>query len=162
VVLTRAGYRQSMVLPRYYCDQEEVSLDETEALRRLTEAPVGYLATAGADGRPHIVPFVFAVDDRRIVSMVDAKPKRSSNLHRTRNIGENPTVSVLVDHYEPDWSRLWWVRADGTAHIVDSGFEHVVTLLRAKYSQYATVDLVGPAIVIEVERIAGWASGGSV
>jgi len=138
--------------------QRRVSLDETEALHRLVAARSGYLATAGSDGRPHIVPLVFAVDDRTIVSMVDAKPKRSTDLRRVRNIRDNPSVSVLADHYEPDWSRLWWVRADGTAHILDSGFEQVAGLLRAKYPQYVDIDLVGPAIIIDIERVAGWAS----
>jgi len=78
-------------------------MDETEALRRLAEAPVGYLVTVRSNGDPHIVPFVFVVEDRRILSMVDAKPKETTDLRRIRNIRANSSVSVLVDHYEPDW-----------------------------------------------------------
>ena len=84
-------------------------VNTSEAFDRLSNAPVGYLATAGANGRPHLVPFVFALDDRRIVSAVDHKPKRSQDLRRVRNIAANPAVSVLVDHYEEDRHRLWWV-----------------------------------------------------
>jgi PPOX class probable F420-dependent enzyme len=158
LIATKAGYRESMVLPCYYCDRKEVSLDDADALRRLTDASVGYLATVGSGGAPHIVPLVYAVEDRRILSMVDAKPKTTTELQRIRNVRVNQAVSVLVDHYDHDWGLLWWVRADGAAHIVDSGFEHVAALLRAKYPQYADVDLVGPALVIDIERITGWAS----
>jgi PPOX class probable F420-dependent enzyme len=129
---------------------------ETEALCRLVAARIGYLATVGSGGRPHIVPFVFAVDGRTIVSMIDAKPKRSTDLRRIRNIRANPSVSVLVDHYDEEWSRLWWARADGSAQIVDSGFDRSEGLLRAKYAQYSTLDLVGPAILIDIERVTGW------
>ena len=35
------------------------------------------------------------------------------------NIAANPRVSFLVDAYTEDWDRLWWVRADAVAEIVD-------------------------------------------
>jgi len=133
-------------------------LDKTEALRRLAAAHVGYLATAG----PHIVPFVFVVEGRRILSMVDTKPKSTTELKRIRNIRTDPLVSVLVDHYESNWSRLWWVRVDGTARVVDEDFDHIAALLRAKYPQYADVDLTGPAIIVDIERIVGWESAPTV
>jgi PPOX class probable F420-dependent enzyme len=129
-------------------------MDETDALLRLARAQVGYLATVG----PHIVPFVFAVDGHRIVSMVDAKPKTTTHLQRIQNIRSNPSVSVLVDHYEENWSRLWWVRADGTARVADEDLDHIAALLQAKYPQYADVDLIGPAIIVDIERITGWSA----
>src|SRR3990172_2961472 len=113
-------------------------VNTSEAFDRLSNAPVGYLATAGANGRPHLVPFVFALDDRRIVSAVDHKPKRSQDLRRVRNIAANPAVSVLVDHYEEDWHRLWWVRADGRGRIVSDGpgDRDAIAALVAKYPPY--------------------------
>ncbi|HZJ48600.1 MAG TPA: TIGR03668 family PPOX class F420-dependent oxidoreductase, partial [Acidimicrobiia bacterium] len=98
-------------------------MNASEAFERLSNARVGYLATAGVDGRPHVVPFVFAITGGRIVSAVDRKPKRSRDLRQLRNIAANPAVSVLVDHYEKDWNRLWWVRADGRGRIVSEGSE---------------------------------------
>ena len=136
-------------------------VNTSEAFDRLSNAPVGYLATAGANGRPHLVPFVFALDDRRIVSAVDHKPKRSQDLRRVRNIAANPAVSVLVDHYEEDWHRLWWVRADGRGRIVSDGPEYrdAIAALVAKYPPYLEDPPDGLAIVVDIERVTGWTAG---
>jgi PPOX class probable F420-dependent enzyme len=133
-------------------------VDTSEALERLSNAQVGYLATAGADGRPHVVPFVFAIEEGRIVSAVDHKPKRSPDLRRLRNIAANPAVSVLVDHYDDDWNRLWWVRADGRGRVVSDGseFRAAIAALVAKYQQYEEIPPNGPAIVVDVEHVTGW------
>jgi PPOX class probable F420-dependent enzyme len=116
------------------------------------------MATADANGVPHIVPIVFAVEGDRIVTAVDGKPKRGGALRRMENIGINPRVSVLVDPYEEDWPRLWWARADGLARVLASGpdADAALSLLRRRYPQYATVALTGPALIIEVERWSGW------
>ena len=118
------------------------------------------LATVGDDGAPHVVPVTFALDGDRIVTAVDAKPKRGAPLRRLANIGVNPRVSLLVDEYDDDWGKLWWVRADGEARIVeeDPALGRAMGLLRARYAQYATVGLVGPAVVIEVARWVGWSA----
>ena len=126
------------------------------------EAPVAMLATAGADAVPHIVPVVFAVhhdgDRARIYTAVDAKRKSTQRLRRLANIEDNPRVSMLVDHYDEDWTQLWWVRADGTAEIHHSGEElaHGYFLLRRKYVQYQRVALDGPVVTVEVARWSSW------
>ena len=135
-------------------------LEPTEARDRFVGSPALRLATAGADDRPHLVPCTFAVDDAgRVVIGIDSKPKTSANLRRLRNISENPHVSLLVDHYDDDWTRLWWVRADGTAAIVRAGAEHAAlwVQLRARYPQYDGQVLDGPVIVVTVESWTGWA-----
>lgn len=133
-----------------------------EARTRFAAEPVARLATVDARSLPHIVPITFAVDGDRVVSAVDGKPKRGNRLHRLENIEANPRVSLLVDHYHEDWRRLWWVRADGTARIVDADPEltRMLDLLRVRYSQYERVELTGPAIVVEVESWSGWAAAG--
>lgn len=134
-------------------------MKESDAFERLAESRVGYLATAGADGRPHVVPFVFAVvAGGQIVSAVDHKPKRSVDLRRLRNIAVNPAVSVLVDHYEEDWGRLWWVRADGQARVVSAGSEREVAVaaLVAKYGNYRGNPPQGAVVIIDVHRVTGW------
>ena len=134
-------------------------IEPAEARDRFARSPVLRLATAGADGRPHLVPCTFAVDGSgRIVIGIDNKPKASANLRRLRNISENPRVSLLVDHYADDWTQLWWVRADGTAAIAAAGAERAGDwdLLRARYPQYEGKVLDGPVIVVTAERWSGW------
>jgi PPOX class probable F420-dependent enzyme len=135
-------------------------LEPAEARDRFARSAVLRLATAGADGRPHVVPCTFAMDGPgRIAIGIDNKPKASANLRRLRNISDNPRVSGLVDHYADDWALLWWVRADGTATVEEAGAEHAGhwERLRAKYPQYEAQVLDGPVIVVTVERWNGWA-----
>jgi PPOX class probable F420-dependent enzyme len=135
------------------------ALEADDAWRRLTAARVAYLATVRADGRPHVVPIVFAVEDGMVYSIADPKPKSGLDLLRHRNIQANPSVSLLADAYDEDWERLWWVRADGTARVVEDGHEREATirLLRAKYPQYATwTTPFGAATAIRIDRIASW------
>jgi PPOX class probable F420-dependent enzyme len=125
---------------------------------RFSAAPVARLATVTADGAPHLVPVVFAADGDAIYTAVDGKPKSTQRLRRLANIAANAHVSLLVDHYDADWTRLWWVRADGVAsvHQGDTAAATGRTLLRAKYPQYQSVSLDGPVIVIQVTHWAGW------
>jgi PPOX class probable F420-dependent enzyme len=125
---------------------------------RFAQAPVARLATAAPDGRPHLVPVVFAVQERVIYTAVDAKPKTTQRLRRLTNIERNPQVSLLVDHYDEDWTQLWWVRVDGDAAIHHDGsvLQTGHALLRAKYAQYQSVSLNGPVIAITVQRWSSW------
>ncbi len=90
-------------------------VDAELARRRVTGAPVGHLATVTSEGRAHVVPCCFALEGDRIYTAVDAKAKSTLALRRLDNVRAHPGVSLLVDHYEDDWSALWWVRIDGTA-----------------------------------------------
>ena len=121
-------------------------------------APVAVLSTAGADGAPHAVPVVFAVRGEVLYTAVDAKRKTTHRLRRLANIATNPRVSLLVDHYDDDWTQLWWVRADGIAAIHDAG-EQMATgyaLLRQKYPQYERIALNGPVVTVDVARWSSW------
>jgi len=133
-------------------------MDATAMRRRIVESRVARLATADADGHPHVVPITFALDGDRLYFAVDAKPKRTANLKRLRNIAANPTVSVLFDHYEEDWGRLWWVRLDGAARILDGHdeAERAIDLLVSRYEQYRSARPNGPVVEISVERMTGW------
>jgi PPOX class probable F420-dependent enzyme len=125
-------------------------------------APVARLATVDEDGRPHLVPCCFAFDGDVAYSVVDHKPKRSPALRRIDNIRANPAVCLLVDHYEDDWSHLWWVRFDGRARVLDSGPEHTsaLALLCAKYEQYRATPPSGTVIAIDVTDVRSWAPPG--
>ena len=134
-------------------------MDEREAWERLAAARVGRLATVRPDGRPHVVPFVFAIEGRTIYWAVDAKPKSTLRLQRLANIAAHPEVEVVVDAYEDgDWNRLWWVRASGGALVVEDAAEHgrALGLLSAKYEPYARNAPVGEVVAIRVSKVTWW------
>jgi len=135
-------------------------MDATAMRRRISEMPVARLATVDAAGRPHVVPISFVVDGDTLYFAVDAKPKRTSDLKRLRNIAQNPAVSVLFDHYEDDWTGLWWVRVDGAAQRVDDAAEagRAIDLLVGRYPQYARARPGGPVVAISIERMSGWSA----
>jgi PPOX class probable F420-dependent enzyme len=127
---------------------------------RLVTARVARLATTDADGRPHLVPLVFVIDGDTLYSAVDQKPKRSTRLRRIENARARPDVTVLVDHYEDDWSRLWWIRLRGRARVLDGGDEHdrALALLCGKYAQYAAEPPSGPVLAVDVLEVRAWAA----
>ena len=137
-----------------------LKLTESEARRRFGTATVARLATIGPAGRPHLVPVTFALDGDRIYTIVDAKPKTTANLRRLRNIGADPRVAVLADHYEDDWDALWWARADGLATILSHPADMAgpLELLAARYRRYRAEPPAGPLIRIQAERWTGWAA----
>ena len=130
-----------------------------QARQRFAAARVARLATADGQGRPHLVPVVFALAGDRIYTAVDAKPKQGKGLRRLANIAANPRVTVLVDGYAEDWSTLWWVRADGAARIVtgtDAGTG--IGALTARYPQYVAQPPPGPVIAIDVDDWSYWSA----
>lgn len=135
---------------------------DDDAIARLEAARVGRLATVTPEGRPHVVPFVFALvrdgDELRIYWAVDRKPKRSERLRRLENLERNPAAEVLVDGYDEDWTRLWWVRAHGTGRIVADAVERASALaaLSEKYQRYETEPPAGPVVAIDVARLSSW------
>ncbi len=139
-------------------------MDSDEARTRIAGARVARLATNGADGRPHIVPLTFALlGEATIVSAVDHKPKRTTALRRLANIAADPRVALLADHYDEDWSQLWWARADGSARVVAPGDEpalraEALAALAARYPAYRERPPEGPLVVITVGRWSGWRS----
>ena len=77
---------------------------DNDAVAMFAESPVAMLATVGSDGAPHVVPVVFAVHNDVVYTAVDAKRKTTQRLRRLANIEGNPKVSMLVDHYDDDWT----------------------------------------------------------
>lgn len=130
------------------------------ARRRFADARVARLATVRPDGTPHVVPVTFAVDGDVIYTAVDAKPKRTMHLQRLVNLAAQPRCTLLADHYDDDWSRLWWVRADGDARVIASpGAAHAgIQRLVARYRPYAAAPPAGPLIVVTVTRWRGWSA----
>jgi PPOX class probable F420-dependent enzyme len=127
-------------------------------LRRVGEARVARLATVDPDGRAHLVPICFALEGGVLYSAVDQKPKRSRDLRRLRNVRERPWATVLVDHYEEDWSALWWARLRGPARVLEDGEEasRALAALAAKYPQYRREPPGGPVIALDVAEWRTW------
>ena len=117
--------------------------------------PVGSLATVGKGGRPHVVPIVFVHLSGEIWSTIDGKPKTGGEMTRIRNIRCDPRISLLFEHYDEDWTRLWWLRVDGEAEVrtpADPGADPEVVAalaaLRRKYAQYAEISMLAPSATL--------------
>jgi PPOX class probable F420-dependent enzyme len=136
-------------------------MESGAARARFVTARVASLATATVAAVPHLVPIVFAVGGDVLYTAVDAKPKSTTALRRLTDIAANPQVTVLVDHYEDDWTQLWWARADGLARILDADDDDAGVgraLLVERYPVYVTQPPPGPVIAIDVTRWSGWAA----
>jgi PPOX class probable F420-dependent enzyme len=119
------------------------------------------MATTDAAGHPHVIPIVFAVDEEKLYTPLDRKPKRVApgQLKRVRNLLKNPQVAVVVDEYSENWDRLAWVLLSGTGTIHESGPAHAagVRLLENKYPQYEKMRLEDrPLIVVTPRRVTSW------
>jgi PPOX class probable F420-dependent enzyme len=139
-----------------------VALLQPDLRDRVTQARVARLGTLRPDAHPHLVPITFALAGDRVVTAVDHKPKTTSSLQRLRNIRANPVAAVLIDHYDDDWDRLWWVRGDGTARVLEQGVERddAIDLLAGKYEPYRERRPTGPVIVVTIGRWTSWSGEG--
>jgi len=135
-----------------------------EARRFLEAHRVGHLATAGADGAPHVVPVCYALDDDGLYFVADLKPKRGEarSLLRLRNLRVNPHAALVVDDWDEDWTRLAFVLVRGPAHEIRDAAAHAAALrlLRDRYAQYAAMALddpvAHPVVRIEPARVVFW------
>ncbi|SCF15422.1 PPOX class probable F420-dependent enzyme, Rv0121 family [Micromonospora viridifaciens] len=128
-----------------------------ELRHRVGSARVARLATVGADGRPHLVPVCFVLLGDVVYHAVDEKPKRHRRLRRLANIRATGRACLLIDEYDDDWSRLWWVRLDGRGWLVEDRAEEAAAraALVDKYPQYAERPPAGPVVAM---RVTGWSS----
>ena len=133
-----------------------------EAEKKFIESQrVGRLATVTSSGEPHVVPVCFVRDGDTVYITIDEKPKRdrAKPLQRVQNIQANPSVALVLDHFEEEWTRLGWVMLRGEAEVLEEGSEHdrAQSLLRARYPQYREMALESlPVIAIRVERTTSW------
>ena len=133
-------------------------MDDVILRQRVEAARVGHLATVRPDGRPHVVPCCFVLVDDTAYSAVDAKPKSTLLLQRLRNLAAHPEASLVIDHYEEDWTHLWWIRLDGSTRVLEPGPERdtAIDALTAKYSQYVEQPPPGAVIALDVETWRAW------
>ena len=147
-------------------------VDDAALEEILAAWPVGRLAmVAAAGGGPWVTPVVFVPVGKSIWTPIDGKPKSGNPLARLANAAADPRAALLLDEYSQDWSRLWWVRIDGTVRVHRVGRDpqgaaaNAIAALRRKYPQYRTVPLFsGPPTLLElsIERARGWSADGRV
>lgn len=130
--------------------------------------PVARLATVRSAGAPGLVPIVFAYLDGVFWSPVDGKPKAGTQLARLRDVDADPRATLLLDGWDRDWQRLWWIRVQVRAEVVSAGreaggapdeFSAAAGALRAKYPQYRETELfVGAPTLLRFvpDRISSW------
>lgn len=132
--------------------------------KRLALARIARLATTDSQGSPHVVPVCFAYDGKSFFTAVDRKPKRVSpqRLVRLRNIREVSRAALVIDEYDEDWTRLWYVLIRGKAELIPDSSRRrraaAIRQLRAKYPQYSAEMLPDDAPIIQIhpERITAW------
>lgn len=134
--------------------------------KKLKQARVARFATLNVEGRPHIVPICFVYDGKVFYTAVDRKPKRvpPERLARLQNIRAMPHVALLIDEYDEDWTRLWYILIRGKAKLLpksaDEERARAIRKLRTKYPQYTQGMLADDAPVIRItpERVTAWGS----
>ena len=132
-----------------------------EHLAFIRAARLAHLATAGADGQPHVVPICFVFDGKDFYSPIDEKPKRTSpaKLKRVTNIQANAQTALVIDRYSENWKRLAYILIRGKAKIVHRGTAHAeaVHRLRRKYPQYRQMAIhTRPMIQIMPTKWSFW------
>lgn len=123
----------------------------------------GVLGTIAPSGWARLVPCVYALLGEQVVGAVDHKPKVTTRLARLADIERTGQATLLVEHYEEDWERLWWVRVSGPARVLPPGnhaCDEVIAALAAKYEQYAERRPSGPCYTLAIEQVAAWRAAG--
>jgi PPOX class probable F420-dependent enzyme len=121
-----------------------------------SQARVVYLATADADGSPHVVPVSPVLDLDRVIVASELE-----TVH-VRNVLESPRVSMVVDSYDEDWERLRAVVVFGEVTVIEGGFEweRDRALLYEKYRQYPEQAPIqeGTTVMLDIriDRVVTW------
>jgi PPOX class probable F420-dependent enzyme len=114
------------------------------------------VATAGAEGRPHLVPVVHVLAGDKIYF------GSGDDGRKVKNLRDNPQIAITIDLYSDDWSQLRGVMVQGTARLIERGprFKQARARLYAKYPQYAKEAAISPSdsVVVEVTptRVFTW------
>lgn len=116
----------------------------------------GVMSTFAADGSVHSVPVVFALGGNEIVSPIDHKPKSGRVMARVHNLERDPRVTLLVDRWDEEWTRLAWVMVRGTAELDNAYPDDLLTALNARYPQYEPDERHDALIRIRPSRLVWW------
>jgi PPOX class probable F420-dependent enzyme len=133
-------------------------MDERQMRSRVAEARAARVGTVDERGRTHLVPIVFVIDGDTLYSATAAGPRL---VKRLRNLQRDPRVAILVDAYDEDWSKVWWVRMRGHGRSIEDGPErdHALRLLWERYPQFRSIppsEAAGPVMAVDIEEWSGW------
>ncbi|MGH2699463.1 MAG: pyridoxamine 5'-phosphate oxidase family protein [Actinomycetota bacterium] len=131
--------------------------DLPDPLRALLErARRGVMTTLDSEGGGHSVPVVFAVVGNELVSPIDHKPKTGRILARVKNLERDQRATLLVDHWDEDWTRLAWVMVRARAVVDSDPPADLVRSLNARYPQYAPDEHHDALIRLRPTRLTWW------
>lgn len=146
-----------------------VSSNQKDLRTIICGARVARLATVDSeDCKPYLVPVVFIYDGNNFYVPIDEKAKRSKpeNLKRVKNIQTNPNVALLIDEYNEDWKKIWFVMIQGNASLINNIeskqnrlVQRVHRLLYEKYPQYQTTGVGKFCIMIRPQKVINWKNG---
>lgn len=115
------------------------------------------MTTSNKDGSPHAVPVVFAVAEDEIISPIDHKPKTGVVMTRVKNLGRDDRITLLIDHWDEDWTQLLWLMVRGTAVVDEHASIELMRALNARYPQYEPDERHDALIRIHPTRMSWWA-----
>jgi len=124
--------------------RKDITMSPGDLRAFLEEGRVVQVASLHRDGRPHLVPMWYVVDDGKVVFRSFTRSQKIVNLRR------DPRLSVLVERGET-YSELQGVMIEGRARLIDDP-AYVLALYGKMAAKYA---MVGPAPkVLSPEELA--------
>ncbi len=134
---------------------------KTKAL--IKGAKVARLSTVDQKSYPYVVPVVFVFHENSFFIPLDEKKKtvNSRNLKRVKNIEKNPNVTLLIDKYQNDWKKLFFLMIHGKAKVIDGNnklIDKIHKLLVSKYPQYKKIGIGNSCIKIEPTKVRFWSN----
>jgi len=130
----------------------------------ISRAKVARLATVDQKLYPYVVPVVFVFHGNSFFIPLDEKTKtvNPKNLKRVKNIEKNPNVTLLIDKYQNDWKKLFFLMIHGKAKVIDEKngkiMDKIHKLLVSKYPQYKKIGIGNSCIKIEPTKVRFWSN----
>ncbi len=128
----------------------------------IKRAKVARLATVDQKSHPYVVPVVFVFHENSFFIPLDDKTKsvNPKKLKRVKNIVGNPNVTLLIDKYQNDWKKLFFLMIHGTATVIDGKnsklMDKIHKLLISKYPQYKKIGIGNSCIKIRPQKAIFW------
>ena len=142
-------------------------INDTFVKTIIDKARVARLATVDSECKPHLIPVVFVFDNYSYFIPIDEKTKRSrpEKIKRAKNIQQNSNVTLLIDDYNENWRKLYFIMIQGKASIIGGKkleqnelllLEKAHKLLSDKYLQYQKIGIGEYVIMIIPQKVITW------